>query len=134
MKSAMRERDSKRLSAIRMLVSAIRYVQIDTPTLDELGMIAVLKHEAKKRRESIAAYTAAGRTESAEAEAYELSLIETYLPKQMGEDEVRAKVAAVLKDQEFANFGLAMNGVMKAIGKEVDGGLVARIVKETWHA
>jgi uncharacterized protein YqeY len=132
MKSAMRERDAQKLSAIRMLVSAIRYAQIDEPELSDEGMISVLKREAKKRRESIVAYTAAGRTEAAEAEAYELAMIEEYLPKQMDETVVRAKVEEALAGQTFANFGLAMNVVMKAVGKEADGGMVARIVKEIY--
>ncbi|MEI6690841.1 MAG: GatB/YqeY domain-containing protein [bacterium] len=132
MKTAMKAGDPKRLSAIRMLVSAIRYAQIDDPTIDEDGVMAVLKKEAKKRREAVEAYTAAGRTEAAENEAYELAMIEGYLPKQLTEEDVRAKVEATIKNGEFANFGLAMNAVMKVVGKEVDGGMVARIVKETY--
>ena len=129
MKNAMRAKDVKRLSALRMLISAIRYAQIDKADVDEMD---VMKKEAKKRRESVEAYTAAGRVEAAENEAYELALIEGYLPKQMSEEEVRAKVAQALNGATFDNFGLAMNGVMKVVGKEADGGMVARIVKELW--
>ncbi len=132
MKNAMRAKDAQRLSALRMLISAIRYAEIDAPEMGEEGVVAVLKKEAKKRRESVEAYAAAGRTESAANEQYELDMIESYLPKQMSEDEVRAKVTEALEGQEFANFGLAMNAVMKVVGKEADGGLVARIVKETF--
>lgn len=132
MKNAMRAKDVQKLSAVRMLISAIRYVQIDQPDLDEEGVVGVMKREAKKRRESILAYTEAGRTEAAEAEKYELALIETYLPKQMAEADVKKIVEETLKNGEFANFGLAMNAVMKAVGKEADGSMVARMVKESF--
>lgn len=134
MKNAMRAKDVKRLSALRMLISAIRYAQIDKPDLDDEGMTSVLKKEAKKRKESVEAYKLAGRDESAKSEQYELELIESYLPKQMSEEELRGKVKEVIESSSFANFGMAMNAVMKVVGKEADGSLVSRIVRELFKA
>ncbi len=130
MKTAMKARDQARLDAIRLIVSALKYAQVDNPDMGDEEMVAVLSKEAKKRREAIEAYKAAGRSEAAEKEQYELTLIETYLPKQMGEEEVRTKVKAALTADKPANFGMAMNSAMKAVGKGAEGAMVARIVKE----
>jgi uncharacterized protein YqeY len=132
MKSAMKSRDQARLDALRFIVSAVRYFQVDNPNLTDEQITEVLKKEAKKRRESIVAYKAAGRDELLAKEEYELGIIEEYLPKMMSEDEVRAKVKEALEVAKPDNFGLAMNAAMKAIGKEAEGSMVARIVKETF--
>lgn len=130
MKMAMRSRDQARLDALRLMVSAIKYVQVDKPELDDAGMVQVLTKEAKKRRESIIAYKDAGRADQAAQEEYELKLIEEYLPKMMSEEEVRAKVKEAIETAKPDNFGMAMNAAMKAVGKEAEGSTVARIVKE----
>jgi len=130
MKKAMKAKDARLLSALRMIVSAIRYAQIDDSAVDE---VVVLKKEAKKRKEAIEAYRIAGRGEAQENEAYELAVIERYLPQEMSEEEVRVRVVEVLKGQKFDNFGMAMNYVMKELGKEANGGVVAKVVRELWH-
>jgi uncharacterized protein len=130
MKNAMRARDQARLDALRLLISSIKYAEVDTPNMSDEQIVAVLQKEAKKRREAVLAYTTGGRPEAAEHEQYELALIETYLPKMMSKDEVRAKVGEVLSSQQFANFGMAMNGVMAELKGQADGGVVAKLVKE----
>lgn len=130
MKTAMKSRDQARLDALRMLVSAIRYVEVDTPNLTDEQVIAVLQKEAKKRRESIQVYKEAGRTEALEHEQYELDLIESYLPKMMSEEEVRARVSELLSKGVGGNFGEVMQVMMKEFKGKADGGVVSRIVKE----
>jgi len=132
MRSAMKSRDQARLDALRFIVSAIRYVQVDTPNLNDEQIVEILKKEAKKRRESIVAYKDAGRGELLAKEEFELGIIETYLPETMSEDEVRAKVKEALDSAKPENFGQAMNTAMKAVGKGAEGNMVARIVKETF--
>jgi uncharacterized protein len=131
MKQAMREREARLLSALRMLISAIRYAQIDSPEVDEL---AVLAKEAKKRRESVVAYRAAGREEAALAEEFEVALIERYLPKQLDPAEVEQRVKEILENNRYENFGMAMQAVMKSLGNLADGGLVAKLVRENYKA
>ena len=130
MKAAMKAHDQARLDALRLMVSAIRYAEVDSPNLNDEQIVAVLVKEAKKRRESIVAYKAGGREELAEKEQYELSLIEEYLPKMMSEDEVRNLVKQALDEAKPANFGMAMNAAMKVVGKNAEGGTVSKIVKE----
>ncbi len=134
MKVAMKARDQLRLDALRLMVSAIRYVEVDNPNLNDEQVVEVLKKEAKKRREAIEAYKAAGRQESVEKEQYELTLIESYLPKTMPEEEVRVKVKEALESAKPENFGMAMNAAMKAVGKDAEGGTVSKIVKELFRS
>lgn len=130
MKSAMKSGDKAVLSTLRMIVSAVNYESIDSSgdKGDEL-VVRVLRREAKKRRESIEAYTTAGRDELAEQEEAELRIIEGYLPALMSEDEIRAKVSEVI-DQREIDFGTAMRESMQALGGQADGKVVARIVGE----
>ena len=130
MKTAMKAHDQARLDAMRLIVSAVRYAEVDSPNLTDEQIVAVLTKEAKKRRESIVAYEGAGRTEAAEKEKYELGIIEAYLPKMMSEADVRAKVQEILSANTYPNFGMAMNGVMAALKGQADGGVVAKVVKE----
>lgn len=130
MKMAMKAHDQARLDALRLMVSAIKYAQVDNPEMGDEQMLAVLAKEAKKRREAILAYKEAGRAEQAKQEEYELNLIEDYLPKMMSEAEVRALVQQILEQAKPTNFGMAMNVAMKAVGSGADGATVARIVKE----
>ena len=132
MKTAMKAGDAPRLSAIRMLISAVRYVSIDKPGMTDEDVLDVLRREAKKRRESVAAYTTGNRPELAEQEQKELELIESYLPAQMDEGAVRAKVQEVLGAAHYDNFGMAMNAVMKELKGKAEGGVVSRIVREMY--
>ena len=133
MKIAMKARDQSRLDAIRLMVSSIKYAQVDLPDITDEQIVEVLKKEAKKRRESIEAYKGAGRTELAEKEQYELTLIEEYLPKMMSEDAVRSIVKEALEAAKPENFGMAMNAAMKAVGKGAEGAVVAKMVKELFQ-
>ena len=128
MKSAMKARDAARLSAIRMLISAIKYAMVDNPGLDDDGILAVLSKEAKKRREAIEAYRSAGREEQAKGEEFELAIIESYLPKKLTEDEVRTKLAKI--NLSGKNMGEAMKLAMAELKGGAEGGVVSRIVKE----
>jgi len=135
MKTAMKAGDKRRLGVVRMLISAIRYAEIDTPEMTDEAIIAVLSKEAKKRRESIVAYREAGRDEQLEQEEYELALIEEYLPKMMEESEVRVEVKRILDNAgEIDNFGMVMNLVMKELKGKADGGVVSKIVKEEYKS
>ncbi len=131
--AAMKAGDRLRLSAIRMLVSAVRYVGIDSGEMTDEKVIAVLLTEAKKRRESIEAYTKANRTEAAEQERNELAIIQTYLPKMMSEEEVRIRVKELLGKGVTGNVGQVIGQVMKELKGQADGGTVSKIVKELYQ-
>ena len=129
----MKAGEKERLSTLRMLISAIRYAEIDNPEMKEEDEVKVLQKEAKKRRESIVAYKEAGRDEQLAIEEDELKLIEGYLPRMMSEEEVKQKVGEILESGEFANFGMVMNKVMSELKGKADGGVVSKAVKELYQ-
>jgi len=97
MKSAMRARDAERLSAIRMLVAAIRQKEIDERIeLDDAQTISVVERLSKQRRDAIAQYEQAGREDLAARERYELDVLAGYLPRQASDDEIAAEVDAAI--------------------------------------
>jgi len=81
MKTAMRAKDKPRLAAIRLIIAAIKQIEIDTRTeLDDAGTVKVLQKTAKQRRQSITEYQAAERQDLADKEQFELDIIQAYLP------------------------------------------------------
>ena len=126
--TAMKSGDSLRLSVLRMLISALGYKQIDLHRdLRDEDTLAVIASEAKKRKEAIASYTAAGRTDSASKEAEELKILQAYLPTLMSEDEVKAELS---KLELPADFGQAMRIASPLFKGRADGSLVAKLVNE----
>lgn len=131
--AAMKARDAVRTSTLRMLIASMKNTQVERRhELSDDEVLEVAAKEAKRRRESIEAYTAAGRDELAAKEAAELSILEAYLPAGLTEDEV-----AALVDEAIAETGATspqqMGAVMKALMPKVkgraDGGLVSSLVK-----
>ena len=96
LKDAMREKDKVRLSAIRMIRTAITEKEkAGTGAATEDDVLAIIAKQAKQRRDSIAQFEAAGRDDLAAHEAAELAVIEAYLPAQATDEEIRAVVDAV---------------------------------------
>ncbi len=93
----------------------------------------VIAREVKKRRESIALYTQNGRQDLADDEAREVAVLETYLPEQLSDDEIRTLVDEVIAELDVAGpqaMGQVIGGVKTRAGSAADGALVAKIVKE----
>jgi len=110
MKAAMRARDAARLSAIRLLLAAIKQREVDERI--ELGdgeVVAVVEKMIKQRRESIAQFEKAARKDLVDAEKFELEVLSGYLPQQMSEAEIEAAIAAAAAESGAAG--------MKEMGK-----------------
>lgn len=135
MKTALRSKDSLRLSTIRLIKSAVTYKETEAgakgPLGDE-GILQVIVSEVKKRRDSVAEYEKAGRTDLAEKENAEIEVLQDYLPAQLSEEELSRMV-----DEAIAEAGASsprdMGGVMKLLTPKTqgraDGKLVAELVK-----
>jgi uncharacterized protein YqeY len=102
-KDAMKAGDKARLSTLRLMTAAIKDKDIasrteghDSAVTPESGLIELFAKMVKQRQESIAVYEQGGRPELAEKEREEIAVIQSYMPKQMSEDEARAAVAAVI--------------------------------------
>ena len=98
-KSAMRARDRARLGALRQVSAAIKQREVDERiTLDSPGIVAVLQKMLKQRRDSFAQFEAAGRDDLASQEAFEIALIEAYMPAPLSQQEIEALIADALAE------------------------------------
>jgi uncharacterized protein YqeY len=136
MANAMRARDERRLSTLRMMKAALKNRQVDKrAALENSEEIQVLDSLVKQRKDSIEQFTRGNRLELAEKEANEIRIIESYLPQAASEEEVvkavRSKIAE-LGSPTMKDMGAVMKGVMaefQASGARVDGKLVNDIVR-----
>lgn len=134
MKSAMREKDQVRLDTIRGLQSAIKNREIENrpDPITEDDVLAVIKKLVKQRKESIEQFQGAGRTDLVEKESFELKVLETYLPAQMGRDEIEKIVTAVIaetKASSIKDMGMVMKGVTARTAGAADNKLVSELIK-----
>lgn len=137
MVEAMRGRDELRLSCLRMMKSALKNKEIDKRApLDEKETQQVLSTLIKQRRDSIEQFQKGGRQELADKEAAEIKVIETYLPKALGEEEITAAVKATIAEMgspTMKDMGTVMKNSMarlQASGARVEGKTVSDIVKK----
>ncbi|HVZ61889.1 MAG TPA: GatB/YqeY domain-containing protein [Terriglobales bacterium] len=137
MTDAMKARDERRLSTLRMVRSALKNKEIDKRApLEEKEELAVLSTMIKQRKESIEQFGKGGRQDLADKEKAELELIEGYMPKALGEAEVAAMVKQVIAEMgspTMKDVGTAMKNVMakfSAAGARVDGKLVSDLVRQ----
>ncbi len=132
--AAMRQGDKFKRDTIRMLLAAIKQVEIDQQTeLDDDGLLAVLNKQAKQRRESIRDAEKADRPDLIVEEQKELDLIESYLPQMMSADEIRPIASDVISDigaEDLQDMGNVMSRVMPQLKGQADGRLVSDVVRE----
>lgn len=134
MVAAMKAKDEARLSAVRMVKSALQKFQVDSmKPLDEAAEMQVLNTLAKQRREAVEMFRNGGRPELAEKEAFELTLIEAYLPAAPTDEEIDAAITAAIAETgitDKAKMGLVMNAAKaKLAGKRVDGKALSEKVR-----
>lgn len=121
MKTAMRAKDSARLGAIRLLQAAIKQREVDERIeLSDTDVIAAIEKMLKQRRDSIAAYESANRQDLADVEKFEVTVLQTYLPQQLTEDELNAILEKVIVETGASGIK-DMSKVMAAIKPLVVG-------------
>lgn len=135
-KSAMKERDRVKADAIRSVLAAIQYEEMQKK-VDDLpadAIIAVLQREVKKRKEEIEFAEKASRNDVIEKVNLELKVIETFLPKQLSRDEL-VKVVTELKGKiANVNMGLVMKELQGSYGGQYDGKMASEVVKQVLSA
>ncbi len=134
MATAMKQSDNETRDVLRMLLAAVKQVEVDEQiTLDDNGVVAVLAKQAKQRRESIADYEKAGRPELVAQEQAELAIIESYLPQLMDREAVKAVAAQVIADlgvSDMKGMGQVMGKLMPRLKGQADGRIVNDVVRE----
>jgi uncharacterized protein YqeY len=133
-KAALKAQDKARLSALRLISAALQHADIaaKAPIADQ-DVPALLQKMIKQRRESLAIYEKAGRTEQAQQEATEIAVIEEFLPKQMTEAEAKAAIAAAVKEAGATSpkeMGKVMSLLKERHAGRMDFGKASGQVKE----
>jgi hypothetical protein len=134
LKAEMKNKESERLSTLRMVKTAIKNREIDKmAALTDEEAMKVLQSLVKQRRDSIEQYQKAGRTELADKEAAEIKVIEEYLPAALDEAAITRAVEETIAEtgaSSMKEMGAVMKAVMaKLAGQTVDGKVVNQIVK-----
>jgi len=132
-KSAMRAREQKRLTALRLITAAIKQVEVDQRIeMDDTAILAVLDKMVKQRRDSLEQYQAAGREDLAAQEQFELDLISSYLPEALSEDELSALIKQAVADtgaSSMRDMGAVMNKLREQVQGRADMKAVSNAVK-----
>jgi len=142
MTAAMKARDEQRLSALRMVKAALKNKEIEKRApLDDREALQVLSTLIKQRKDSIEQFQKGGRQELADKEAAEIVVIESYMPKAVGEEEITATVRAAIAEFPSPPSLREMGNVMKAVmakfaasGARADGKVVSETVKRELEA
>ena len=138
-KEAMKAKDKRRLSTLRLITAAIKDRDIQNrgtgkdDSLDEAGLLAILGKMIKQRHDSAKTYDEGGRPELAEGERQEIAIIEEFMPRQMSEDEQRASVEQVIKDLEctgLKDMGRVMAALKEQYAGQMDMGKASGLVKQ----
>ncbi len=133
LKAAMRSRDTTRLSAVRLLLAAIKQREIDERiTLGDSDVVGVIEKMLKQRRDSIVQYEQAGRQDLADAEKFEVSVLQAYMPQQMSEAEIDIAVAEAVGTSGAASpqdMGKVMALLKPALAGRADMAKVSARVK-----
>ena len=132
--SALKSGQKEKLLILRMVKSAIKNAEIEKgELLNDDEVLAVLRTFAKRAKDSIEQFSQGGRDELAEKEKVQLAFIEDYLPKQLGEDDLRGMIKEVIQEQGASgikDMGRVMKGLMVKAKGQVDGKSANNIVKE----
>lgn len=133
MKNAMRAKDSARLGTIRLLQAAIKQREVDERIeLDDSNVIAVIEKMLKQRRDSIAAYESANRNDLADVEKFEVSVLQTYLPQQLTEDEIKDILEKVVVETGAAgikDMSKVMAAIKPLVAGRADMGKISGLIK-----
>ncbi|WP_260291962.1 GatB/YqeY domain-containing protein [Sedimenticola hydrogenitrophicus] len=134
MKSAMKGGDKPRLGVIRLLMAAIKQREVDERIeLDDTQILAVLDKMVKQRRDSITQYEQAGRRELAEQEAFEITILQEYLPEALSEAEITAMIREAIQStgaESVRDMGKVMGQLKPKMQGRADMGAVSALIKQ----
>jgi len=133
MKTAMKSGDKERLGVIRLINAAIKQREVDERIqLDDTQVLSVLEKMLKQRRDSVSQFQAAGRTDLADKETFEIGVIQSYMPAQLGAAEVDAIIAATIAEAGATgpkDMGKVMGLVRPKVAGKTDMGKLSEAIK-----
>ena len=133
MKAAMRARDAARLSAIRLLLAAMKQREVDERIeLSDADILAIIEKMLKQRRDSVTQYEAGGRQDLADVEKFEIGVLTGYMPQQLTEAEIAGEVAAAVAAtgaKAMQDMGKVMAQLKPRLAGRADMAKVSALVK-----
>lgn len=133
MKTAMKARDAAKLSAIRLLMAAMKQKEVDERIdLDDGAVVAVIEKMIKQRKDSVSQYEAAKRQDLADAEKFEIEVLTAYMPQALSADEIAIIVAAAVAEsgaKSPAEMGKVVALVKPRVAGRADMGEVSRLIR-----
>ena len=133
MKAAMRAKDAPRLGAIRLLLAAMKQKEVDERVqLTDTDVISIIEKMIKQRRDSITQYEAGGRKDLADAEKFEITVLQAYMPQALSEAEVAAAIAEAMQAsgaKAMSDMGKVMAALKPKLAGRADMGKVSALVK-----
>ena len=134
MKCAMKARQTEKLSTIRMLLAAMKQVEVDERVaLDDNRIIAIITKMVKQRQDSVRIYREAGRNDMADKEAAEITVLQAYLPQQLSDAEIAAAVDNAITQtgaSGMSDMGKVMGVLKGELAGRADMAVVSRVLKE----
>lgn len=140
---AMKAKDEKKTATIRLINAAIKQKDIEarpsgkTDGIDDAAVLSLMQSMIKQRKESIDMYTKGGRNDLAAAEQSEIDIIQSFLPKQMSEEEIRSAIAFVIAETGAASIkdmGKVMGALRAKYAGQMDFGLASGLIKNALDA
>lgn len=133
-KAAMKAGNSFERDTLRMISSAFKQIEVDERVeLDDTRIFTILQSEIKRRNESATQYKSGGRDDLAQKELGEIEIISRYLPKQLSDDELNAKISELIAQNGLngiKDLGLLMKLAKEAIGSACDGKRMSEAAKK----
>lgn len=130
LKTYMKAKDMVSLNTVRAILNEINIREMKNIKITEEEIIKVLRSEAKKRKESIETFQKASRTDLIEKEEKELKIIEGYLPAEMSDEQLTAKLKEVIESCSDKSFGNVMKTSIAALKGAADGKRISAILKQ----
>lgn len=133
-KTAMKEKNSALRDALRLLTSAFKQIEVDErKELNDDDVIKIIQKQVKQRNDAMTQYRDAGREDLYEKEASEAAIFETYLPKQLTDDELESALKSIIADvgaTSIKDIGKIMGAASKALGATADGKRINECAKK----
>ncbi|MFQ5451015.1 MAG: GatB/YqeY domain-containing protein [Nitrospinaceae bacterium] len=129
LKGALKARDTVRLNTIRILISEIKNQEIrQKKVIDDAAVVAIVVSQVKKRKEAAALYDKGNRPELSQKEKQEIEILQTYLPEQVPEEDLRRRIQEIIKELDAHGTG-EMGRIMKTVVPEFKGKADNQLIK-----
>ena len=134
MKEAMKSKDSVKLGTVRSVISAVKNQEIDLKKeLSEEEILTIVSREVKKRKEAAVLYEKGNRPELKEKEIQEMKILQTYLPEQVSEKDLRRRIQEVIDEtgaEGMKDFGKVMKTLVPEFKGKADNSLIKELANE----